>query len=93
MFSEIIRQFPQIPEASNNLAAIYAKEGDYEQARQVLLSAIANNPDYPNARVSLGDLYAKLAADAYREALKLNPNDIASKAKLKMLDPLFASGR
>lgn len=92
VFSEITRRFPRIPEAHNNLAAIYAREGEYELARQVLLSAIANSPDYSGVRASLGDLYAKLATDAYRKALSLNPNDAASRAKLRLLEQLFGAG-
>lgn len=92
VFTEITRRFPQVPEAHNNLAAIYAREGEYERARQVLLSAIANSPDYPGVRANLGDLYAKLAADAYREALDLNPTDNASRAKLRLLEQLFGAG-
>jgi Flp pilus assembly protein TadD len=93
VFQEITRHHPRLPEAYNNLAVIYAADGEYELARQTLLSAIANTPDYSPVRANLGDLYAKMAMDSYREALKLNPNDTASKAKLKLLGQLFESNR
>jgi tetratricopeptide (TPR) repeat protein len=89
VFLNIVRRFPYIPEAYNNLAVIYTAEGDYEKARQALLAAIAN--DYPQAQANLGDLYSKLAADAYRQALNHNPDDSASRAKLVLLENLFAS--
>lgn len=92
IFAEITRLFPQLPEAYNNLAIIYAQQGQYELARESLLQAIANKPDYSNARANLGDLYTKLAVDAYQEAVKLNPGDEASKAKLKLLEQMFARG-
>ncbi len=92
-FAEIARLFPRLPESFNNLAAIYASEGEYEKARQALLSAAANAPDYPAVRANLGDLYVKLAADAYREALERDPDDQASAAKLQVLERLFGSGR
>jgi Flp pilus assembly protein TadD len=92
VFEELSRRFPRLPESFNNLATIYAREGDYEKARQALLSAIANSPDYPVVRANLGDLYAKLAADAYRKAVELDPKDQASEAKLRLLDQLFAPG-
>ncbi len=91
VFLTIVRRFPYVPEAYNNLAVVYTAEGDYEKARQALLAAIAN--DYPQAQANLGDLYSKLAADAYREALAYNPDDAASQAKLVMLENLFANDR
>lgn len=92
IFAEITRLFPQSPEAHNNLAAVYAQQGEYELAREALLQAIATMPDYPPAQANLGDLYTKLAADAYREAFRLNPGDEASRAKLRLLEQLFANG-
>ena len=93
VFLEISRRFPRLPEAYNNLAAIYTAKGQYELARSALLSAIANTPDYSPARTNLGDLYVKMAIDSYREALRLNPNDTASKARLKVLEQLVGSSR
>lgn len=92
VFEELSRLFPRIPESFNNLASIYAQQGDYEQARLALLNAIANAPEYPVVRANLGDLYTKLATEAYREAIELDPDDEASKAKLDNLENLFASG-
>jgi Flp pilus assembly protein TadD len=89
VFLDISRRFPRLPEAYNNLAAIHAADGEYELARQTLLSAIANTPDYSPVRANLGDLYIKMAMDAYREALKLNPNDSATRTRLKVLEQLF----
>jgi Flp pilus assembly protein TadD len=92
VFVELSRLFPRIPESFNNLATIYAQQGDYEQARQALLNAIANAPEYPVVRANLGDLYTRLATEAYREAINLDPGDEASKAKLNTLEKLFAGG-
>jgi Flp pilus assembly protein TadD len=92
VFMEITRQFPQLPEPYNNLAAIHASEGDYEKARQALLNAVTGAPDYPVVRANLGDLYVNLAVAAYRQAVELNPKDQASQAKLKLLEKLFAPG-
>lgn len=92
LFFDIAQRFPHLPEAHNNLAAAYAAEGEYELARQTLLNAIANTPDYSKAKSNLGDLYVKLAVDAYQEALRLNPHDAVSEAKLKLLDQMLSSG-
>lgn len=91
VFAEITRLFPRLPEAYNNLAAIYAAEGDYENARQRLLNAIANAPEYAPVRTNLGDLYSKLALDAYRRALELDPGDEAAEARLQWLEQMFAA--
>lgn len=92
IFFDIAQQLPQLPEAHNNLAAIYTAEGEYELARQTLLNAISNTPDYSEAKSNLGDLYVKLAVDAYQEALDLNPGDAVSEAKLKLLEQMLVSG-
>jgi Flp pilus assembly protein TadD len=90
-FADIARLFPRLPEAFNNLAAIYAMDGEYERARQALLSAVANAPDYAVARSNLGDLYVRLAADAYRKAAELNPEDPVANARLELLQQMFDS--
>lgn len=89
VYLEIARLFPKIPEAFNNLAAIYVAEGEFEKARQALISAQANAPEYPLVRVNLGDLYVKMAAQAYREALTLDASDDTSAAKLSVLQQLL----
>jgi len=91
LFMEISQQFPQLPEPYNNLAALYARDGDYEKARQALLDAVTGAPDYPVVRANLGDLYVNLAVDAYRRAVELNPQDQASQAKLRLLEKMFAA--
>lgn len=88
-FQVIARRYPRLPGAFNNLAVIYASEGEYDQARQNLLIAIANAPDYAELRANLGDLYAKMAVDAYRKAVELDAADEGSKAKLRVMESLF----
>lgn len=93
IFVSLARRYPQLPAIYNNLAALYTSTGEYELARQSLQSAIANNPEYPVAQANLGDLYVKMAVEAYQQALRLQPGDDASRAKLKLLESLFAGGR
>lgn len=89
VFADITRRFPRLPEAYNNLAALYADQGEYEKARTALLSAVGNAPDYSTSRANLGDLYVKMALDAYRKAVELDPKDQAAAAKLKLLEQMF----
>lgn len=92
VFTQITQLFPRLPEAHNNLAVIYAGEGNYEKAQQVLISAAANAPDYATVQANLGDLYVKMAVDAYRKTLELSPGDSAAQAKLRLLEQLLDQG-
>lgn len=92
VFVEITRLSPRLPEAHNNLAVIYAGEGDYTKAQQALLNAAAHTPDYATVQANLGDLHVKMAVDAYRKALELNPDDNASQARLRLIEQLLVAG-
>jgi tetratricopeptide (TPR) repeat protein len=94
-FTDLTRDYPQLPEPYNNLAVIYAQQGDYDKARDALEAALATHPSYPVAHENLGDIYAALAAAAYNRALALDPNNASAKAKLALvsqLDSLADSG-
>ena len=89
VFSTLISDFPTLPEPHNNLAAIYASEGDLETARALLEGLLEENPDYVVGLENLGDIYTKLAADSYRKAQNLKPAQKTAAMKLKLLDKLF----
>lgn len=94
-FSELTRDYPQLPEPYNNLAVIYAQQGEYDKARDALEAALATHPSYPVAHENLGDIYAALAAAAYNRALSLDQGNAAVRAKLSLisqLDSLADSG-
>jgi Flp pilus assembly protein TadD len=46
VFTALTRDFPQLPEPYNNLAVIYAQQGDYDKARQALEAALDSHPSY-----------------------------------------------
>jgi tetratricopeptide (TPR) repeat protein len=87
-FAELTRDYPQLPEPYNNLAVIYAQQGDYDKARDALEAALATHPSYPVAHENLGDIYAALAAAAYNRALSLDQNNASVKAKLGLINQL-----
>jgi tetratricopeptide (TPR) repeat protein len=87
-FADLTRDYPQLPEPYNNLAVIYAQQGDYDKARDALESALATHPSYPVAHENLGDIYAALAAAAYNRALSLDQNNASVKAKLNLINQL-----
>jgi len=88
IFNQLIVDYPEMPEPYNNLAVIYAAQGDYDKARASLEAAVRANPSYAVAQQNLGDIYAQLARSAYSRALQLDPANPAIPAKLELLREL-----
>ncbi|HYR25793.1 MAG TPA: tetratricopeptide repeat protein, partial [Aquabacterium sp.] len=61
-FTKLTEDFPELPEPFNNLAVLYAQQGQYDKSRAALEMAIRTNPSYATAYENLGDVYAKLAS-------------------------------
>lgn len=85
VFSKLTEDYKDLPEPYNNLAALYASQGQYEKARVALEKALRTNPSYQAAYQNLGDIYGKLASQAYDKALALETNATPPKANLLML--------
>jgi len=81
-FTKLTEDHPELPEPYNNLAVIQASLGQNEKARAALEMAIRINPSYATAHENLGDVYAKLASQAYSKALQIDGSNTAVKAKL-----------
>ncbi|MGK0297687.1 MAG: hypothetical protein ACI9XC_001303 [Gammaproteobacteria bacterium] len=90
VFIEITESNPDLPEPYNNLAVIYASMGDYDKARDLLVQAINTHPTYATAHENIGDIYAKLASQAYNQALELDKENNAARAKLSLVNDLFS---
>ncbi len=91
VFSDLTRDYPQLPEPYNNLAVLYAAQGDYEKARDALQAALATHPSYATAHENLGDIYAALAGAAYNRALQLDESNQLLRRKLALLNQLDPS--
>lgn len=89
VFSSLSEDYPNLPEPYNNLAVLYASQGLYEKARGALEAAIRTHPSYSIAHENLGDIYAKLASEAYGKALQLDQSNGAAQTKLAMIKDLF----
>lgn len=76
-FTHLTEDFPELPEPYNNLAVMYAGQSQYDKARTALEMAIRTNPSYATAHENLGDVYAKLASQAYNKALQLDATNPA----------------
>ena len=68
VFTALTQDYPELPEPYNNLAVLYAAQGDYEKARQALEMSIRTHPSYAVAHENLGDIYATLAKTALAAA-------------------------
>jgi len=91
VFVKLTEDHPELPEPHNNLAVLYSKQGQYDQARRSLEAAIRTNPSYATAYENLGDVYAKLASQAYSRALQIDGSSTAKVSpKLAMIRDLFS---
>ncbi len=71
-FKLIIAGHREDPRSYNNLAAFYAAQGSYEQARDFLEQALATNENYATVYRNLGLVYAEMARGSYGRALQLD---------------------
>ncbi len=92
VFSALTDDYPDLPEPYNNLAVLYANQGQYDKAKVLLEKAISTHPSYATAHENLGDIYAKMASQAYDRALQLDQGNTATQTKLAMIQNLFATG-
>lgn len=89
-FTKLTEEYPELPEPYNNLAVLYAGQNQLEKARTALEMAIRTNPSYTTAHENLGDVYAKLASQAYSKALQLDASNTGVQPKLALIRELFA---
>lgn len=90
VFSGLTEDFPELPEPYNNLAVLYAAQADYERAKTSLEMAIRTHPSYATAHENLGDIYAKMASQAYDKALQLDKSNTSAQTKLALIRDLFS---
>ena len=88
-FTRLTEDYPELPEPYNNLAVLYAGQSQFDKARAALEMAIRTNPSYATAHENLGDVYAKLASQAYNKALQLDSTNPAVAPKLALIRELF----
>jgi Flp pilus assembly protein TadD/ketosteroid isomerase-like protein len=90
-FNQITQDYPELPEPYNNLAVLYAGQSQFDKARSALEMAIRTNPSYATAHENLGDVYAKLASQAYSKALQLDGGNAGVQPKLALIRTLFSA--
>ncbi|WP_288843157.1 tetratricopeptide repeat protein [uncultured Deefgea sp.] len=88
-FNKLSEDYPHLPEPYNNLAVLYANTKQFDKARTALQMAIQTNPSYAIAHENMGDLYARLASQAYDKALQIENSNPQLQTKLKLVGTLF----
>jgi Flp pilus assembly protein TadD len=68
VFNALTQDFPELPDPYNNLAVLYAAEGQLQNALVALQNALRNDPTHRAARENLGDVYLALAMQAWTAA-------------------------
>jgi len=91
VFTKLTEDYPELPEPYNNLAVLYAQQKQYDKARTALEMAIRTHPSYAIAYENLGDVYAKLASQAYDKALQLDNSNAATQNKLALIRDLIST--
>lgn len=90
-FTELIAEYPHLPEPYNNLAVLEAARGDYTAAREALLSALNTNSTYGTVHENLDDIYKQMAKLAYAKAVDPDAAKPVANADLVLLERLGAS--
>ena len=90
-FTDLTEKYPNLPEPYNNLAVLYADAGQYDKAKNALETAIKTHPSYATAHENLGDIYARMASEAYDKALQLDSGNSRAQSKLAMIKDLFGN--
>ncbi|TVO58030.1 nuclear transport factor 2 family protein [Denitromonas halophila] len=93
VFRKLTEDYPELPEPYNNLAVLYAQQKSFDKAKAALEMAIRTHPSYATAHENLGDVYARMASQAYDKALQLDSSNTVAQSKLALIRELMtASG-
>jgi tetratricopeptide (TPR) repeat protein len=85
IFTALTEDYPDLPEPYNNLAVLYAGQGQYEKAKLALEKALRTHPSYATAHDNLGEIYAKMASQAYDRALQLDRSKSSPASRLAVI--------
>lgn len=91
IFTKLTEEYPELPEPYNNLGVLYASQGQFEKSRLALEMAISTHPSYATAHENLGDIYAKMASQAYDKALQLDKGNVTAQTKLALIKELVTT--
>jgi len=90
VFTRLTEDYPELPEPYNNLAVLYAQQKQFEKAKNALEMAIRTHPSYATAHENLGDIYARMASQAYDKALQIDSSNASAQNKLALIRDLMS---
>ena len=90
-YTRLMEAYPELPEPYNNIAVLYAAQGQYDKARAALEMATRTSRSYAIAHENLGDVYARLASQSYSQALQLEPGNTSIAPKLALIRQLIGN--
>ena len=90
-YTKLIEAYPELPEPYNNVAVLYAAQGQYDRARASLEMATRASRSYGTAYENLGDVYARLATQSYIQAQQLEPGNTTIGPKLALIRQLIST--
>lgn len=85
LLEQLTQQYPELAEPWNNLAVMYAGQGELGKARSALRSALRIRPDYATALENLGDVQVREALQSYERAHALDPGNTRLAPKIHQL--------
>lgn len=88
-FASLAEDFPQLPDPWNNIALLHDRAGRTDLARLALETALRNDPAHRTARINLGHIHLKLAAQAWEQAALSAPLDSAVQQRLDAVRALL----
>ncbi|MDY6861634.1 MAG: tetratricopeptide repeat protein [Thermodesulfobacteriota bacterium] len=83
LWLDVIKQYPEVPQAHNNLGIIYKKKGMIEEAFAEFNKALSLSSKYIDVHNNIGLIYEEKlmlneAINEYRKALGIDPDNIVS---------------
>lgn len=82
VFLALTEDHPRLPEPYNNLAALYARQGRLEKAKEVLERGIRTDESYAAVYENLSTIYVEMARNSYVKALRLDESREAPDLRL-----------
>ena len=90
MFTGLTEDYPELPEPYNNLAVLYASQGQYEAAQKRAGDGDPHPPELRHRAREPGRHLRQDGALAYDKALALDGKNAAAQTKLALIQELSA---
>lgn len=83
-YKRLIAHFPDNPEGYNNLAVLYARQGRFDEARELLEQAMQTSESYATVYENLSNIYFEMSRSSYAKALQMEQGKRSAS-----LEPLY----